>query len=170
MSKIFFHVDVNSAFLSWSAIKHLRDGEDVDLRTIPAVVGGDEAQRHGVVLAKSGPAKKYGIKTGESLFAARTKYPGIKVVPPDFDFYVQNSKDGTPVTLSADAPLSLRQAVLVYDGEAKTYTLLPGSSQELCYLGDTALLEPQELAGEETLRLGAATLKFVPFCGPDFSW
>lgn len=92
MSKIFFHVDVNSAFLSWSAIKHLRDGEDVDLRTIPAVVGGDEAQRHGVVLAKSGPAKKYGIKTGESLFAARTKYPGIKVVPPDFDFYVQNSK------------------------------------------------------------------------------
>ena len=79
-------------------------------------------------------------------------------------------KDGTPVTLSADAPLSLRQAVLVYDGEAKTYTLLPGSSQELCYLGDTALLEPQELVGEETLRLGTATLKFVPFCGPDFSW
>ena len=70
-------------------------------------------------------------------------------------------KDGTPVTLSADAPLSLRQAVIVYDGEAKTYTLLPGSSQELCYLGDTALLEPQELAGEETLRLGTATLKFV---------
>ena len=92
MSKIFFHVDVNSAFLSWSAIKHLQDGETVDLRTIPAVVGGDEAQRHGVVLAKSGPAKKYGIKTGESLFAARTKYPAIKVVPPDFDFYVKNSK------------------------------------------------------------------------------
>ena len=77
---------------------------------------------------------------------------------------------GRDLTLSADAPLSLRQAVLVYDGEAKTYTLLPGSSQELCYLGDTALLEPQELAGEETLRLGTATLKFVPFCGPDFSW
>ena len=92
MSRIFFHVDVNSAFLSWSAIKHLQDGETVDLRTIPAVVGGDEAQRHGVVLAKSGPAKKYGIKTGESLFAARTKYPAIKVVPPDFDFYVKNSK------------------------------------------------------------------------------
>lgn len=92
MAKVFFHVDVNSAFLSWSAIKHLQDGETVDLRTIPAVVGGDEAQRHGVVLAKSGPAKKYGIRTGESLFAARTKYPGITVVPPDFDFYVQNSK------------------------------------------------------------------------------
>ena len=64
----------------------------MDLRTIPAVVGGDETKRHGVVLAKSGPAKQYGIKTGESLFAARTKCPGLTIVPPDFDWYVQNSK------------------------------------------------------------------------------
>ena len=101
--------------------------------------------------------------------------PAVPAAAPDLRLGVGRTflgldKDGTPVTLSADAPLSLRQAVLVYDGEAKTYTLLPGSSQELCYLGDTALLEPQELAGEETLRLGTATLKFVPFCGPDFSW
>ena len=92
MAKIYFHVDVNSAFLSWSALKALQDGGTVDLRTIPAVVGGDETKRHGVVLAKSGPAKQYGIKTGESLFAARTKCPGLTVVPPDFDWYVQNSK------------------------------------------------------------------------------
>ena len=92
MAKIYFHVDVNSAFLSWSALKHLQDGDVQDLRTIPAVVGGDEAKRHGVVLAKSGPAKKYGIQTGESLFAARAKCPGLTIVPPDFDFYVQNSK------------------------------------------------------------------------------
>lgn len=92
MAKIYFHVDVNSAFLSWSALKALQDGSTVDLRTIPAVVGGDETKRHGVVLAKSGPAKQYGIKTGESLFAARTKCPGLTVVPPDFDWYVQNSK------------------------------------------------------------------------------
>lgn len=92
MAKIYFHVDVNSAFLSWSALKHLQDGDVQDLRTIPAVVGGDEAQRHGVVLAKSDPAKKYGIQTGESLFAARAKCPGLTIVPPDFDFYVQNSK------------------------------------------------------------------------------
>ena len=58
MSRIYFHVDVNSAFLSWSALKALQSGSTVDLRTIPAVVGGDEAKRHGVVLAKSGPAKK----------------------------------------------------------------------------------------------------------------
>ena len=53
MAKIYFHVDVNSAFLSWSALKALQDGGTVDLRTIPAVVGGDETKRHGVVLAKS---------------------------------------------------------------------------------------------------------------------
>ena len=92
MPKIYFHVDVNSAFLSWSALKSLQDGGTVDLRTIPAVVGGDEAKRHGVVLAKSAPAKKFGIQTGESLFAARAKCPGLTIVPPDFDFYVKNSK------------------------------------------------------------------------------
>ena len=92
MPKIYFHVDVNSAFLSWSALKSLQDGGTVDLRTIPAVVGGDEAKRHGVVLAKSTPAKKFGIQTGESLFAARAKCPGLTIVPPDFDFYVKNSK------------------------------------------------------------------------------
>ena len=79
-------------FLSWSALKALQGGSTVDLRTIPAVVGGDEAKRHGVVLAKSTPAKKFGIQTGESLFAARVKCPGLTVVSPDFDFYVKNSK------------------------------------------------------------------------------
>ena len=90
--KIYFHVDVNSAFLSWSAVKLLAEGEKTDLRTIPAVVGGDEESRHGVVLAKSIPAKKFKIHTGESLFSARAKCPGLTVTPPDFDCYVRNSK------------------------------------------------------------------------------
>ena len=92
MAKIYFHVDVNSAFLSWSALKKLREGETLDLRTVPSAVGGDEEKRHGVVLAKSGPAKKFGVRTGESLFSARLKCPELIVTPPDFDFYVQNSK------------------------------------------------------------------------------
>lgn len=92
MAKIYFHVDVNSAFLSWSALKLLRAGETLDLRTVPSAVGGDEEKRHGVVLAKSGPAKKFGVRTGESLFSARLKCPQLIVTPPDFDFYVQNSK------------------------------------------------------------------------------
>ena len=90
--KVWFHVDVNSAFLSWSALKALAEGGGQDLRTLPAVVGGDEEKRHGVVLAKSLPAKKYGIATGESLFSARRKCPGLIVVRPDFDWYVRNSK------------------------------------------------------------------------------
>jgi DNA polymerase-4 len=92
MPKVFFHVDVNSAFLSWSAVKRLRAGDPVDLRTIAAAVGGDEQTRHGVVLAKSIPARRCGIHTGESLFAARAKCPGLLVVPPDFDCYVRSSK------------------------------------------------------------------------------
>ena len=92
MARVYFHVDVNSAFLSWSALKALREGSAVDLRSIPSAVGGDEEKRHGVVLAKSGPAKKFGVRTGESLFSARLKCPQLIVTPPDFDFYVQNSK------------------------------------------------------------------------------
>ena len=78
--------------------------------------------------------------------------------------------DGTPVTLSADAPLSARRAVLVYDEEKSAFTLLPGSSQELCYLGGDAVLTPQPLTGGETLRMGGTAMKFVPFCGAEFHW
>lgn len=77
---------------------------------------------------------------------------------------------GTPVTLSSDAPLGVRQAVVVYDPETDAFTLLPGSSQELCYLAGQAVLEPQPLTGGEELKLGAATLRFVPFCDAGFRW
>lgn len=75
MPKIYFHVDVNSAFLSWSALKSLQDGGTVDLRTIPAVVGGDEAKRHGVVLAKSALQKIRHPDRGES-FRRPRQVPG----------------------------------------------------------------------------------------------
>ncbi|MDD6797172.1 MAG: DNA polymerase IV [Bacteroides sp.] len=90
MDKIFFHVDVNSAFLSWSAIRQVQAGRE-DLRLIASAVGGDEKSRHGVVLAKSTLAKKAGVRTGESLFSARKKCPELVVVPPEFDWYVKNS-------------------------------------------------------------------------------
>ena len=67
MKKIIFHIDVNSAYLSWTAIKLLRDGSNTDLRKIPAIVGGDMSKRHGVVLAKSMSAAGYGIRTGEPI-------------------------------------------------------------------------------------------------------
>lgn len=91
MERIIFHVDVNSAYLSWSAAWHLKTGGTLDYRTIPAVVGGDEASRHGIVLAKSIPAKNYGIMTGESLFSAREKCPKLFVIPPDYNLFLSSS-------------------------------------------------------------------------------
>lgn len=60
MKKYVFHIDVNSAFLSWTAAYRVSVlGEERDLRQIPSIVGGDQEKRHGIVLAKSTPAKKF---------------------------------------------------------------------------------------------------------------
>jgi len=91
--RVVFHVDANSAFLSWSAAYRVKVmGETVDLRDIPSVVAGDKASRHSIVLAKSTPAKKYGIQTGEPLFQAQKKYPDLAVVQPDYALYVEASR------------------------------------------------------------------------------
>ncbi len=83
-----FHVDVNSAFLSWSALKRLREEPgSVDLRTIPSAVGGDVKTRHGIITAKSIPAKKYGVKTGEPVVKALQKCPNLVLVHSDFETY-----------------------------------------------------------------------------------
>ena len=91
MNRLIFHVDVNSAFLSWEAARIVRDGGE-DIRLIPSVVGGDPNKRTGVVLAKSIPAKKYGIKTGEPLSAALRKCPNLFIARPDFSLYEKNSR------------------------------------------------------------------------------
>lgn len=87
MERFILHVDVNNAFLSWTAVERLRKGEQVDIRTIPAVIGGDEAERRGIVLAKSPVAKQFGIKTGEPLYMARNKCPQVQVFESDFAIY-----------------------------------------------------------------------------------
>ena len=93
MRSLIFHVDVNSAFLSWESARRLRENPDAqDLRTINAVIGGDEKMRHGVVLAKSPSAKKYGIMTGEPLSHARPKCPDLFVIPPDHELYAAFSR------------------------------------------------------------------------------
>lgn len=90
---LIFHVDVNSAFLSWEAAHRLKlDPSAEDLRLINAVIGGDEEQRHGIVLAKSPSAKKYGVQTGEPLAHARKKCPNLVIVPPNHALYVEYSK------------------------------------------------------------------------------
>lgn len=90
-NRIIFHIDVNSAYLSWSSVYRLQQGEELDLRTVPSVVGGDPVSRHGIVLAKSIPAKKYNIQTGETLFSAMKKCPNLVVVPPCYDLYMKSS-------------------------------------------------------------------------------
>ena len=83
-----FHVDVNSAFLSWSALERIRkDPNAVDLRTIPFAVGGDIETRHGIITAKSIPAKAYQIETGEPVVKALAKCPNLVVVRSDFEAY-----------------------------------------------------------------------------------
>ncbi|MDE6184258.1 MAG: DNA polymerase IV, partial [Lachnospiraceae bacterium] len=93
MEKIVFHIDVNSAYLSWSALKCLADGSATDLREIPSIIGGDMQQRHGVVLAKSIPAKKYGITTGEPIVNALRKCPSLVIERPDHNLYHQKSQE-----------------------------------------------------------------------------
>ena len=91
--RVIFHVDANSAFLSWSAAYRVKVlGETEDLREVPSVVAGDKESRHSIILAKSGPAKKYGIQTGEPLFQALEKCPQLKVIPPDYPLYVEASR------------------------------------------------------------------------------
>lgn len=91
--KIIFHIDVNSAFLAWEAVYRIKFlGGTLDLRNIPSAVGGDMAMRHGIILAKSMPAKKYGIHTGESIPEARQKYPDLVIVPPNYGLYEKCSK------------------------------------------------------------------------------
>lgn len=92
MERIIFHIDVNSAFLSWTALQLLEEGSDIDLRLVPSIVGGDTEKRHGVVLAKSVPAKVYQIETGEPVINAYRKYPNLIMAAPDHDMYSRRSK------------------------------------------------------------------------------
>lgn len=91
MERLIFHVDVNSAYLSWEAAKRVKAGEP-DLRLVPSCIGGDPKTRRGIVLAKSIPAKKFGVKTGEPLSMALRKCPDLIVAAPDFKLYSTNSR------------------------------------------------------------------------------
>ena len=91
MERIIFHIDVNNAFVSWTAVDLLRQGSKIDIRNTYAVVGGDEKTRNGIVLAKSPLAKKVGIVTGETIYNAKRKYKNLTVYPPNFRLYQEMS-------------------------------------------------------------------------------
>lgn len=87
MERIILHIDVNNAFLSWSAVWMLKNSYGKDIRNRYAIIAGDESQRRGIVLAKSNLCKKKGVKTAETIYSARRKCPYLEVYPPRFDVY-----------------------------------------------------------------------------------
>ncbi|MCI8323291.1 MAG: DNA polymerase IV [Lachnospiraceae bacterium] len=125
MSKYVFHIDVNSAFLAWTAAYRVDVlGEKEDIRLIPSIVGGDQEKRHGIVLAKSTPAKKYGIKTGEPIVAAQRKCPGLVIVPPDYGLYVKSSRAFMDILKDYSDNViqySIDEAWVVFEGFEKLY-------------------------------------------------
>ncbi len=91
--RIIFHIDVNNAFLSWTAVKLLNEGYNQDIRKIPSIIGGDEKERRGIVLAKSPIAKKYNIVTAETIYQAKKKCPSLQMFSPDFKWYQTKSTE-----------------------------------------------------------------------------
>lgn len=93
MEKQILHIDVNNAFLSWTAVEMLKQGSHIDIREIPAIIGGDESKRSGIVLAKSMKAKECGIKTAETIYQAKIKCPGLQIYQSNFTIYKKYSND-----------------------------------------------------------------------------
>lgn len=89
--RIIMHIDCNNAFLSWTAVNMLHNGSKIDIRYRYSVIGGDEAQRRGIVLAKSMLCKKKGVVTGEAIYTARRKCPYLEVYKPDYKIYKRYS-------------------------------------------------------------------------------
>ena len=121
-NRIIFHIDVNSAYLSWEAAYRLQHGSEIDLREIPSIVGGDQEKRHGIVLAKSIPAKKYNIATGESVYSALQKCPELIIVSPNYERYI-NASNAMMNILKEYSPniqrYSIDEAFLDYSNEEK---------------------------------------------------
>lgn len=136
-SHIILHIDVNSAFLSWSALEQLEAGSKTDLRLIPSIVGGDMSTRHGVVLAKSIPAKSYGIITGEPVVNAYRKCPTLVSAAPNQELYHQRSKQLMDY-LSSICPdieqVSIDECYMDYSPIASKYA---GPEQAAAFIKDT---------------------------------
>ena len=90
---VIFHIDVNNAFLSWTAVYLLNQEFNKDIRKVPSIIGGDEQSRKGIVLAKSPVAKKMGIKTAETIYSAKKKCPNIEIYPSNYKWYYEKSRE-----------------------------------------------------------------------------
>ena len=156
------HIDVNNAFLSWTAIDMLKNKSNIDIREIPSVIGGDESKRSGIVLAKSPIAKKFGIVTGETLYMARKKCPNISVFPPNFSVYHKYSN-------------KLYELLLSYTDKIERFSI------DECFLDMTEYLMGQDLINiayeiskkvkkelEFTVNIGVSNNKLLAKMASDF--
>lgn len=166
-SRYIFHIDVNSAFLSWSAAYKVSIlGETIDLRTIPSIVGGDREKRHGIVLAKSTPAKKYNVQTGEAIVTALQKCPHLVVIPPDYGLYVNASRAFINVLKKYTDHViqySIDEAWAIFDGFESLY----GKGQMVKFAYDLKE-EIKETLGF-TVNIGISTNFLLSKMAGDFS-
>ena len=163
MEKQILHVDVNNAFLSWTAIDMLKNGSKIDIREIPAVIGGDESKRSGIVLAKSMKAKECGVKTAETIYQARMKCPGLKVFPSNFKVYREYSN-------------KLYQLLLSYTDKIEKFSIDECFLDMTQYLmNDTLINKAKEInkrVKEElgfTVNVGVAHNKLLAKMASDFT-
>ena len=163
MEKQILHIDVNNAFLSWTAVDMLKKGSEIDIREIPAIIGGDESKRSGIVLAKSMKAKECGIRTAETIYQARQKCPNLKIFNSNFKIYRTYSN-------------ALYNLLLQYTDKIERFSI------DECFLDmteylmkDTLLNKAKEISKrvkEElgfTVNIGVANNKLLAKMASDFS-
>lgn len=163
MKKQILHIDVNNAFLSWTAVEMLKQGSLIDIREIPAIIGGDESKRSGIVLAKSMKAKECGIRTAQTIYQARLKCPNLKIFQSDFKVYRKYSD-------------ALYQLLLEYTDKIERFSI------DECFLDmtnylmkDTLLNKAREISKrvkEElgfTVNIGVAHNKVLAKMASDFT-
>ena len=163
MERQILHVDVNNAFLSWTAVQMLKQGSKVDIREIPSVIGGDENRRSGIVLAKSPKAKMFGISTGETLYQARMKCPQLQVFSGTYKMYKQYSNQ-------------LYQLLLQYTDKIERFSIDECFLDMTNYLMGKSLLdkayEIKKRVKEElgfTVNVGVAHNKLLAKMASDFT-
>lgn len=158
------HIDVNNAFLSWTAVNLLNNGSKYDIRNSYAVIGGDENSRRGVVLAKSNPAKKLGIVTGETLYSARKKCPVLKTYPMNYSFYQEMSHKLFDIIRKYTPDIeiaSIDECYLEYTGIKKIY----GDPLEFAIKLQKEINETLKF----TVNIGIANNKLCAKMASDFS-
>lgn len=163
MERQILHIDVNNAFLSWTAVDMLKRGYKIDIREIPSIIGGDETKRSGIVLAKSMKAKEFGIKTADTIYQARIKCPNIKIYSSDFKIYKKYSD-------------MLYNLLLQYTDKIERFSIDECFLDMTSYLMNTTLLEKaneiskrvnQELGF--TVNIGVAHNKLLAKMASDFT-